>query len=106
MRTARLALVAALAVGCKRRGRSLLLTGVDAYVETPKARNLYRGPLPFQLAASMTRDEVARLLGKPAQSGEDIPYDSWHKEGLTVTIGFTQGVLRISHVEVALAPPA
>ena len=82
-------------------GKRVVLVAVDALIDTPKARSLYEGRLPYKLAAGMTCARVQKLLGAPDDGAEDIPYDAWHKGRRTVTIGFTRE-LAISHVEVSL----
>ncbi len=77
----------------------LILTGVDAYIERRKNRDLYTGALPYDLAASMTRDAVRKALGPPTESDDEIPYDSWLRAGVEVIVGYTKD-LTVGHVNV------
>jgi hypothetical protein len=77
----------------------LILTGVDAYIERKKNRDLYKGKLPHGLAADMTRTDVRKLLGAPKAGDDQVPYDSWLLDKLAVTIGYTKD-LKLGHVNV------
>jgi hypothetical protein len=79
----------------------LILTVVNAYFVRKKNKDLYTGALPYKLAASMTRADVRKTLGPPAESGADIPYDIWLRDGLEVTAGYTDD-LNLKHFKVEL----
>lgn len=81
----------------------LILSGVGAYLIRRKSRDLYKGTLPYKLAAGMTRAAVRKALGPPSSSEDDIPFDSWFRDGLEVITGYTKE-LDLEHLNITLPP--
>ncbi len=83
----------------------LILTSVDALFIRPKSKDIYKGALPYNLAAGMTQADVRKTLGCPASTGDDIPYDIWLRDSFEVTAGYKSD-LKLSHfkLEVPRAP--
>jgi hypothetical protein len=77
----------------------LILTGVAAYIERKKNRDVYKAKLPYNLAADMTRADVRKILGAPKASDDEMPYDIWSREKFKVTVGYTKD-LKMGHVYV------
>lgn len=77
----------------------LILTSVDAYFVRPKSKDLYKGALPYKLAASVTQADLRKKFGPPAKSGDDIPFDIWLRDGLEVTAGYTHD-LKLEHFQL------
>jgi hypothetical protein len=77
----------------------LILTSVDAYFVRKKSKDVYKGALPYKLAADVTKAELRKKFGRPARTGDDIPYDIWVRDGLEVTAGYTDD-LGLEHFEV------
>jgi len=83
----------------------LILTGVDAYIERKKSRDVYKGKLPYNLSADMTREDVRKILGTPKSSDDEIViYDIWSRDSLKVTVGYTKE-LKVGHVYVEVPKP-
>jgi hypothetical protein len=80
----------------------LILTGVDAYLERRNSRDLYKGTLPYNLAAGMTRADLREMFGPPDDSDDQVPFDSWLRDGLEVIVGYTKE-LKLGHVNVEVA---
>jgi hypothetical protein len=63
----------------------LILSGVLAYLDSSVSDDLYKGKLPYKLAAGMTRAAVRKILGRPTRSTDDDDppiLDSWSRKGL------------------------
>jgi hypothetical protein len=80
----------------------LILTGVDAFIERKKNRDVYKGKLPYNLAPDMTRADVRKVLGSPKVSDDQVPYDLWLRDKFEVTVGYTKD-LKVGHVNVEVA---
>lgn len=77
----------------------LILTSVAAYFVRRKSKDLYKGALPYKLAASVTQADLRKKFGPPAETGTDIPYDIWLRGGLEVTAGYTND-LKLEHFQL------
>lgn len=77
----------------------LILTSVDAYFVRRKSKDLYKGALPYKLAASVTQADLRKTFGPPARTGDDIPYDIWLRDRLEVTAGYTND-LKLEHFKL------
>lgn len=68
----------------------LILSGVGAYLDRPGSRDIYKGKLPYNIAAGMSRTEVRKLLGRPEPSKDDPPpFDLWVRDGIKVVTRYT-----------------
>ena len=73
----------------------LILTNVGAYLKRRKSRDLYKGTLPYKLAADMTQADVRKTLGAPTSTGDD--FDRWLWDGVEVTVGYGEDMI-LAHV--------
>ena len=80
----------------------LILTQVGAYVVRKNSRDLYKGTLPYNIRANMTRADVRKTLGAPVSSDDELPYDSWSRDGLELIARYTRGELNLQHVSLEL----
>lgn len=72
---------------------SLILSGEMAYLDTKVSNDLYKGTLPYKLAAGMSRAEVRKAMGRPTRStDEDDPplLDAWLRDGLEVIATYSK----------------
>lgn len=68
----------------------LILTGVGAYLDRPNSRDLYKGTLPYKIAADMTKAAVRKALGPPTSSDDESRFDLWSRDGLEVIARYTK----------------
>jgi hypothetical protein len=80
----------------------LILTQVGAYVIRKNSRDLYKGSLPYNIEADMTRADVRKTLGPPVSSDDELPFDSWSREDLEVIARYTRAELKLQHVSLEL----
>lgn len=74
----------------------LILCGVGAYIDKSASRDLYKGTLPYGIAADMTPVALRKTLGPPTRS-KDHPaaFDLWSVDGTEVVARYSQeGKLR------------
>lgn len=83
------------------KGKAIVLIGVNAVIESAKNRNLYKGVLPYELRADMTRAELRKKFGKRHDSDDEVPFDSWLRDGREVIVGYTAS-LRLAHLKIEI----
>ena len=83
-----------------KRDGALVLRGVGAYVQRRKKPDLYKGKLPYDLAAGMTRAEVAKVLGAPDNRNDKVDYDTWLRDGVELLAAYANGTL--GHITCSL----
>jgi hypothetical protein len=79
----------------------LILTAVDAYVQRKTNRDLYKGKLPYNLAADMTRDAVRKVLGTPKVIDDQTPADLWSRDKLEIMVRYSQD-LKLGYISVGI----
>jgi len=67
----------------------LIVSGVVAKLDKAQGRDLYKGPLPHGIAATMSQAELRKRLGKPSDS--DVDADTWIQDGLELGVSYTKG---------------
>ena len=68
----------------------LIVSGVSAYLDKSAGSDLYKGKLPYKIAADMTRADLRKMLGRPEKSNDEIPLDGWSMDDLKVVVRYTE----------------
>jgi hypothetical protein len=78
----------------------LVLSGVIARLDTSQGRDLYTGPLPSGITATLSQAALRTLLGKPDDS--DIDVDNWMRGDLELGVDYTKGGAALASLSVML----
>ena len=68
----------------------LIMSGVLANLYKNYSRDLYKGPLPYDVRADMTQADVRKLLGTPSTERPKARVDVWQRDGLKIVGGYSR----------------
>jgi hypothetical protein len=79
-----------------------ILSGLMMTLQSRNKKNIYKGPLPYDLKTEESQATVRARLGPPAQSNEDYQTDAWTIDGLEIAVSYTEDLKSIIQVSVSL----
>jgi len=79
-----------------------VLSEVRLILQHPKSKDLYKGPLPFDLKLENSQESLRKRLGKPIESNDKFRWDRWEIDRLVLTVVYSKDLSSLSRVVVGL----
>ena len=72
-------------------------------LQHPKKKDLYKGPLPFNLQPKNSQESLRKRFGKPIASNDDFLWDRWVIDNnLVLTVSYSNDLNALNRVIVGL----
>jgi hypothetical protein len=79
-----------------------ILSGLMMILQTGNKKNIYNGPLPYDLKVQDSQATVRTRLGPPAQSNDENQTDAWTIDGLQLAVSYAEDLKSLVQVSVSL----
>lgn len=81
---------------------SAVFSEVRLILQHPKGKDLYNGPLPFDLQLESSKDALRNRLGTPIEHNDKYRWDRWRMGELVLTVVYAKDLLSLNRVVVGL----
>lgn len=79
-----------------------IMSAVMVILDQPNKKDLYTGPLPFQLSKTDSLDTLRARLGPPVRINEDNRTDAWLIDGLKLAASYAKDLQSLTQVSLAM----
>ncbi len=79
-----------------------IVSAVMMILDQPNKKNLYQGPLPYQLKKDDSQAALRARFGTPAQSNEKYRTDAWDIDGMTLAASYSKDLQSLTQVSLSL----
>ena len=79
-----------------------IVSAVMVILDQSNKKNLYTGPLPYNLIKDNSQEALRARLGAPAQSNDKYRTDAWELDGMIVAASYSKDLQAITQVSLSL----